>query len=100
MYAYRIKKYIGSYAAVLNGLNAIVFTAGVGENDNIIPSLISNQMDNLGIELDEEKNKERVDSLRAINTEVSKVKILIVPTNEELEMAKQCYGLIIEEVFA
>jgi acetate kinase len=94
MYAYRIKKYIGSYAAVLNGLDAIVFTAGVGENDCAIRQMICSAMDFLGIKLDEEKNKVRSASLREINTDDASVKILVVPTNEELEIVEQCFELI------
>ncbi|HJW17459.1 MAG TPA: acetate kinase [Flavisolibacter sp.] len=94
MYAYRIKKYIGSYAAVLNGLDAIVFTAGVGENDCAIRQMICSDMDFLGIKLDEEKNKTRSASLREINTDDAPVKILVVPTNEELEIVEQCFELI------
>jgi acetate kinase len=94
MYAYRIKKYIGSYAAILNGLDAIVFTAGVGENDDLSRELICKEMDFLGISLDEQKNKLRAKDIREINTPDSRVKILIVPTNEELEIARQCVELL------
>ena len=94
MYAYRIKKYIGSYAAVLNGLDAIVFTAGVGENDMHTRQLICKEMQFLGIHLDEEKNKISSTATREINSTASPVKILVVPTNEELEIAKQCYELL------
>jgi len=98
MYAYRIKKYIGSYVAVLNGIDAIVLTGGVGENDINIRRMICRDMDYLGINLDEEKNKIRSGSIREINTEDSPAKILIVPTNEELEIVKQCYELLSEEI--
>jgi len=94
VYTYRIKKYIGSYAAALNGLDAIVFTAGVGENDVHTRQLICNEMQFLGIHLDEEKNKITSTITREINSAASPVKILVVPTNEELEIAKQCYGLL------
>ena len=94
IYAYRIKKYIGSYAAVLNGLDAIVFTAGVGENDVHTRQLICNEMQFLGIHLDEGKNKITSTIAREINSAASPVKILVVPTNEELEIAKQCYRLL------
>jgi acetate kinase len=94
MYAYRIKKYIGSYAAVLNGLDAIVFTAGVGENDANIRKCICANLDFLGIKLDEEKNSQQSTGLREINANNARVKILIVPTNEELEIAQQCYELL------
>ncbi|TXE09771.1 acetate kinase [Seonamhaeicola algicola] len=94
MNAYRIKKYIGSYAAIMNGLDAIVFTAGIGENSSIIRRLACENLDYLGINLDSEKNKLRSSDIRTINTKTSKVKILIVPTNEELEIAKQAVNLL------
>jgi acetate kinase len=93
MNAYRIKKYIGAYAAAMNGLDAMVFTAGIGENSDVIRSLVCSDMDFLGIRLNEEKNKERLKELRTINVDDAKVKILIIPTNEELEIAKQTYNL-------
>ncbi|HEV7332273.1 MAG TPA: acetate kinase [Flavisolibacter sp.] len=98
LYTYRIKKYIGAYAAVLNGLDAIVFTAGVGENDAITRRMVCAQMDYLGITLDEQKNEERSATIRDISRNGSPVKVLIVPTNEELEIVKQCYALLQEEV--
>ena len=94
LYTYRIQKFIGSYAAVLNGLDAIVFTAGVGENDVLTRKLVCAEMDFLGITLDEEKNAARSADLRAINTADSPVKVLVIPTNEELEIAKQCFELL------
>ncbi len=94
MYAYRIKKYIGAYAAVLNGLDAIVFTAGVGENSADTRQRICADMEYFGIQLDEMANAQTGGPLRAINTAGSKVKILIIPTNEELEIVKQCYALL------
>lgn len=94
LYAYRIKKYIGSLTVALQGLDAIVFTAGVGENDIDTRGRVSRGMEFLGIELDEEKNKIRSSELREINTTNSKVKVLVVPTNEELEIVKQCYQLL------
>lgn len=94
MNAYRIKKYIGSYAAILNGLDAIVFTAGIGENSNYMRQLVCENLDFLGISLDADKNNTRSKEIRAINQEDSKVKVLIVPTNEELEIAKQAMDLI------
>ncbi len=96
MYAYRIKKYIGSYTAVLNGLDAIVFTAGVGENDVQTRQRICSEMLYLGIRLDEEKNKSLSTAIREINSEDSPVKILVIPTNEELEIVKQCYELLLK----
>jgi acetate kinase len=94
LYAYRIKKYIGSYAAVLNGLDAIVFTAGVGENDHSIRQLACSELEFLGINLDGEKNKLPSKEIMEINSDTSSVKILVIPTNEELEIVKQCYKLL------
>lgn len=94
MNAYRIKKYIGAYAASMNGLDAIVFTAGIGENSSVIRTLVCDEMDYFGIALDESKNEQRSSGINEINTTASKVKIIVVPTNEELEIAKQAYKLI------
>lgn len=93
MNAYRIKKYIGSYAAVMNGLDAIVFTAGIGENSDVIRKLVCTDMGYLGIELDEEKNMVRAKQITEIHSNNSRTKILIVPTNEEVEIAKQSFFL-------
>lgn len=89
MNAYRIKKYIGAYAAAMNGLDAVVFTAGIGENSSTLRKMICSEMDFLGLQLDEEKNEIRSKENREINSETSKVKIFVIPTNEELEIAKQ-----------
>ncbi len=94
MYAYHIKKYIGSYAAVLNGLDAIVFTGGVGENDALTRKLTLANLENLGIKLDADKNDAPGKGIREINTEDSGVKVLVIPTNEELEIARQCFELL------
>jgi acetate kinase len=98
MYAYRIKKYIGSYAAALNGVDAIVFTGGVGENDLTVRKMVCTDMDYLGIQIDDQKNQVRSGEIREINTDDATVKVLIVPTNEELEIVKQCYELLTEEI--
>lgn len=94
MNAYRIKKYIGSYAAAMNGLDAIVFTAGIGENSSVLRSLVCRDMDYLGIQLDLDKNEKRSREVRTIHGQDSRVSILVVPTNEELEIARQVYSLI------
>lgn len=96
MYAYRIKKYIGAYAAVLNGLDAVVFTAGIGENDNVIRERVCTNMEFLGMCLNPEKNDLRKNDIHEISTDESSVKILVIPTNEELEIARQCYSLLNE----
>ena len=94
MYTYRIKQFIGNYAAAMNGLDAIVFTAGVGENDSMVRELACTDMEYFGLEIDLEKNKIRSGEDREINTAESKAKILIIPTNEELEIAQQTLALI------
>ncbi|MDO8317329.1 MAG: acetate kinase [Flavobacterium sp.] len=94
MNAYRIKKYIGSYTAVLNGLDAIIFTAGIGENSSYIRKLVCTDMDYFGIELDVSKNEIRSKEIREINTLESKTKILVIPTNEEIEIANQVFELL------
>jgi acetate kinase len=94
MYAYHIKKYIGAYAAVLNGVDAIVFTGGVGENDSLTRKLVMQDMEYLGIHLNAEKNLAGERGLVEISSDDSPVKALIVPTNEELEIARQCYDLL------
>ena len=95
MNIYRIKKYIGSYAAVSNGIDAVIFTAGIGENSAYIRKAVCADMEFLGLELDETKNEIRSSAIREINKSDSKTKILVVPTNEELEIANQVYDLIL-----
>ena len=95
MNAYRIKKFIGSYVAALNGLDAIIFTAGIGENSSYIRKLVCTDMEFFGIELDEAKNEIRSKEIREINLPQSKTKILVIPTNEELEIAHQVYELLL-----
>lgn len=94
MNAYRIKKYVGAYTAAMNGLDAILFTAGIGENSSVLRKMACSQMDYLGITLDNQANETKAHSLREIHTTASKVKILVIPTNEELEIAKQTFELL------
>ena len=94
MTSYRIKKYIGSYVAALNGLDALLFTAGIGENSSLLRAMVCENMEALGIQIDENKNSSRKDSILEIQKDDSKVKILVIPTNEELEIAIQSYSLL------
>ncbi|TGE29009.1 acetate/propionate family kinase [Hymenobacter metallicola] len=94
LYAYRIRQYIGAYTAVLGGLDAIVFTAGVGENDVLVRSRVCQDMDFFGLQLDEELNQQRRPGLRDVSGPDSRARILIIPTNEELEIARQCAELL------
>ncbi|WP_189603775.1 acetate/propionate family kinase [Salinimicrobium marinum] len=96
MNAYRIKKYIGAYTAGMNGLDAIIFTAGIGENSDVIRRMVCKDMDYLGIELNKEVNSLRSKEIREINSDNSKVKVFVIPTNEELEIAKQVFSLVTE----
>lgn len=91
MFCYRIKKYVGAYLAVLGKVDAIVFTGGIGENSSDIRKLVLQNLDSLGVKLDENANSNKE---IAIHSEDSSVSILIIPTNEELEIAKQTYSLL------
>ena len=92
--AYRIKKYIGSYIAALNGLDVVVFTAGIGENSSTMRQWVCQDLDRLGISIDVQKNEIRSDKIREIQKENGTLKILVIPTNEEIEIAKQSYSLL------
>jgi len=94
MNAYRIKKYIGSYIAALNGIDVIIFTAGIGEHSNLIRKMVCQDMEGLGINLDIDKNYNYKNGIAEIQSANSKTKILIIPTNEEIEIANQTYNLI------
>jgi len=91
-YAQRVKKYIGAYAAEMNGVDAIVFTAGLGENGISMREMICSDMDFMGIKLDTEKNNVRGKD-RIISADDSKVKVLLIPTNEELMIARDTLRL-------
>ena len=93
-FAYRIAKYVGSYAAAMNGVDAIVFTAGVGENDAPMRSRICQYFGYLGITIDEEANDKCRGVQGTISTPDSKVKVLVIPTNEELKIAQETLALV------
>ncbi len=94
LYAYRIKKFIGAYAAVLNGVDAVLFTAGVGENDSQMREAVCTGLEYLGLTLNTAANKTYAGELKEISNADSKVKILVIPTNEEYEIAHQCFDLL------
>ncbi|EPY12376.1 MULTISPECIES: acetate kinase [Paenibacillus] len=94
MYVYRLRKYIGSYAAAMDGVDVIVFTAGVGENSIVIREATCEKLTFLGVEIDPELNKIRSKEPRLISTPNSKVQVLVVPTNEELMIARDTYRLV------
>ncbi|WP_438351222.1 acetate kinase [Paenibacillus sp. FA6] len=96
MYEYRLRKYIGAYAAVMNGVDAIVFTAGVGENSVVVREKVCENLSYLGVDIDDALNAVRSGEPRLISTENSKVKVLVVPTNEELVIARDTYRIVSE----
>lgn len=96
MNAYRIKKYIGAYTAAMNGLDTLIFTAGIGENSSVLRALVCEEMDYLGIRLDNEKNMAKSTEIRAIDSGILAVSVLVIPTNEELEIARQVYSLLLK----
>ena len=89
MFCYRIKKYIGSYSAALGRVDAVVFTGGIGENATDIRKQCCTNLENIGITIDETKNASPSRKARTISTDASRVKVLVIPTNEELEIAQQ-----------
>jgi len=93
MFVYRLKKYIGAYAAVLGKVDAIVFTGGIGENSALIRNKVCN-LEILKVSIDKVKNKKAVKKEEIISSEKSKVKVLVVPTDEEKMIAIQTAGLI------
>ncbi len=93
-YVYRIVKYIGAYTAAMNGVDAIVFTAGVGENASVIREKVCDYLGYLGVELDKEKNNNLSGDVEYISTEDSKVKVIVLPTNEELAIARETVKLV------
>ncbi len=93
VFAHKVRFYIGAYIAEMNGVDAIIFTAGVGENDVTMREIICNNLGNLGIKLDPVKNKMRGKEME-ISTEDSRVKLLMIPTNEELMIARDTYNIV------
>jgi len=94
MYTYRIRKYIGMYSASMNGVDVIVFTGGVGENAVLIRNMCCTDMEYLGIDFDEEKNKKTIGIEGELTAQKSKVRVLCVPTNEELVIARDTARII------
>lgn len=93
VFAYRVAKYIGAYAAAMNGVDAIAFTAGLGENDGAMRKSICSYLTYLGISINDEKNAKRGEEA-IISTKDSKAAVLVVPTNEELAIARETLALV------
>lgn len=93
VFGYRVAKYIGSYTAAMNGVDAIAFTAGLGENNGVMREYICSYLGYLGVEIDAEKNTVRGKET-VVSTDSSKVKVMVVPTNEELAIARETVELV------
>jgi len=93
VFAYRVAKYVGSYVAAMNGVDAIAFTAGIGENVCLVREKVCEYLGYLGITLDKEANAKRGEEIQ-ISTADSKVKVYVVPTNEELAIARETVALV------
>jgi len=94
MYTYRIRKYIGAYAAAMNGIDVLVFTAGAGENSVVLREAVCENLSFLGIEFDKERNATGRGIEKSISTDESKVQVLVIPTNEEWVIASDTYRLV------
>lgn len=94
MYTYRIRKYIGMYSASMNGVDVIAFTGGIGEKANLIRNMCCTDMEYLGIDFDEEKNRNTIGIEGELTAQNSKVRVLCVPTNEELVIARDTARIV------
>ncbi len=90
----RVKKYVCSYAGLLGGIDAICFTAGIGENSDIVREKVCHNLEFMGVEIDKDKNQIKNHQIREINKESSKTKIFVIPTNEELVIAQDTFNLV------
>ena len=94
IFVYGVKKYIGAYTAAMNGIDCLIFTAGIGENDGAIREEVTDGLDWLGIKIDKEENKIRSGEIHDITAKDSKVKVLVIPTNEELVIARDTAEIV------
>ena len=94
MFNYQTKKFVGAYAAAMGGLDCIVFTAGIGENTPHIREGVCEGLEFLGVQLDKAENAKRVDGIHDVSAKGSKVKVLVIPTNEELVIARETAALL------
>jgi len=96
IYCYRLKKYIGAYIAAMNGVDVIVFTGGIGELDDIVREHTMSDLDWLGIKIDKKVNEGRKFEVTMLSTKDSKVKVMVIPTNEEFMIARETAKLVKE----
>ena len=94
MFSYQTKKFVGSYAAAMGGLDCIVFTAGIGENSPNVREGVCEGLEFLGVQLDKAENAKRVDGIHEVSAKGSRVKVLVIPTNEELVIARETAELL------
>ena len=94
MFQYRVKKYIGAYMAALGGLDALIFTGGIGENNRQVRELICNDLEYLGIQIDKEINANTIGEERILSPEGSKVTVIVIPTDEELMIASDTLEIV------
>jgi acetate kinase len=94
MFVYRVKQYIGAYFAILGHVDALVFTAGIGERDAETRKRCCEKMEGFGVFLDPVKNEDPANDYRRISTSDSKVQVLVIPTNEELQIAREAKELL------
>lgn len=94
MFNYQTKKFVGSYAAAMGGLDCIVFTAGIGENSPGVREGVCEGLEFLGVQLDKAENAKRVDGIHEVSAKGSRVKVLVIPTNEELVIARETQALL------
>jgi acetate kinase len=94
MYYDRVKQYVGKYAALMGGIDLLIFTGGVGENSNDLRRWVSHNMEFIGIEINDELNDKTRGTDTILSTENSKVKVAVIATNEELVIAQDTYRLI------
>jgi acetate kinase len=92
-FAYRVAKYVGAYTAAMNGVDAIAFTGGIGENAGLVRKKVLERLGYLGISMDEEQNKKRGERF-ILSTKDSKVTVCVLPTNEELAICRETVALV------
>ncbi len=97
VFAYRVKKYVAEYIGIMNGVDAIIFTAGIGENNNLVRKLVTDNMEYAGIKCDPAKNISDTGREMDISTDDSPVRILVIPTNEEMEIALEVKRVLEEK---
>ena len=94
VFTYSCKKYVGAYAAAMGGVDCVVFTAGIGEHDASVRYEVIKDLEFMGIKVDADKNKQNVDGINDISAQDSRVKVLVIPTNEELVIARDTQEIV------